>query len=340
MKRLLLTTILAITTLANINAQAYGNAAPAAGNYQNDNKSLYRGDNSSSYTYTNSSQYTLNRNAPSATAIISNNEVTVKVNGLMNIVADSYVAMFNILQVGETISITDQLMNAKITAFKQQLKSIGIDTSEVKVDIVTFVPKYDLQADNKVFSKSYTEVPAGFELQKNISVYYKKSATLDAIVSAAANAEIYDLVKVDYYVPSLQKSYDTLRTKCLQEVKAKLKSYETIGFKLDTMRKVMNDNFTTVYPQTRYAAYTAFSRPSLNAAKKKANSVVEAPKNTSRFYNPVDYDQYDLVINPVITEPVIQLSYSIVVKYFTDEQPDKQFYIITPTGDTRQFNPK
>lgn len=336
MKKPLLTLALAIAAIANLHAQSSGNyqqSAPAAANYQYDNFN-YSNNNSQVYT-------TPNRNAPSATSIYSNNEVTVKVNGLMNIVADSYVAMFNVLQVGETMANTDQLMNTKIATFKQQLRAIGIDTSAIKVDMVTFVPKYDLQADNKMFSKTYNEVPAGFELQKNISVFYKNSAKLDAIVSAAANSEIYDIVKVDYYVPSLQKCYDTLRTKCLQDVKNKLKSYETIGFKLDTMKKVMNDNFTTIYPQTRYTAYQAFSRPSLNAAKKKANSVVEAPKNTSRFYNPVDYDQYDLVINPVITEPVIQLSYSIVVKYFIeDEKPKKEFFIITPNGDTKPFNPK
>ena len=113
-------------------------------------------------------------------------------------------------------------------------------------------------------------------------------------------------------------SMDSLRLEYLQELKTKVKSYELIGFKLDTLKKVMTDNFSTVYPETRYFSYQAFSRPSLNAAKKKTTppNVNEIAKPNSKYYAQVDYDQYDLIINPIITEPGIQVSYSVAVKYF------------------------
>ena len=107
----------------------------------------------------------------------------------------------------------------------------------------------------------------------------------------------------------------------------------------------MSDDFTTVYPQTRYFSYQAFTRNSLTIAKKKNNKdqpiVNEASKVTSRFYEQIDYDRYDLVVNPIVTEPVVQISYSILVKYFMNN--DKQnniYYILTPSGEIKQFVPK
>ena len=286
------------------------------------------------------------RTSASNAVILNNNEITIEVNGLMNIMADNYVAVFNIIQVGETPESTNQLMNLRITMFKQELKKIGIDTTETKVDMISFVPRYDYQTESKLFSKSYNEIPQGFELQKNIYVRYRNSWKFEDIITAAATSEIYDLVKVDYFAPNIQRSMDSLRMECLQELKTKLKSYELIGFKLDTLKKTMVDNFSTVYPETRYFSYQAFSRPSLNAAKKKTTppNINEIAKPNSKYYAQVDYDQYDLIINPIITEPEIQVSYSVAVKYFLKDD-DKQktsnnYYLITPNGDMKQIFPK
>jgi uncharacterized protein YggE len=314
--------------LAKTNAQNMGNYQ-----YSNNQNQINR------QTTTQS----VNRN-PASNAIISNNqEVIISVNGLMNLVADHYVAVFNIIQVAETADSANQIMNRRIQRFQQELKNIGVETSNMKIDMVSFVPKYDVQIENKIFSKTYNEVPSGFELQKNILVYYKNSNQIDQIVSAAAKHEIYDLVKVDYFVSNIQKSLDTLRTKCLQTLKSKTKSYQLIGFKLDTLNKVMSDNFITIYPQTRYISYQAYSRPSLNVAKKKVAEQVNASeitKATSSFYNQVNYDLYDLVINPIITEPVIQISYTVTVKYFVNPEPKQNntYYILTPSGETKQLN--
>lgn len=276
---------------------------------------------------------------------LSNNEVLIEVNGLMNVVADNYVAVFNAVQVAETADSADQILNRRIARFQKKLREIGIPEADVKTDMISFVPRYELQPENKVFSKTYNEIPSGFEMQKNVFVRYKNSSKLDEIVSAAALSEIYDLVKVDYFIPNVQKSLDSLRAKCLQEIKTKVKSFSTLGIKLDTLRKTVSDNFQVVYPQTRYFSYQAFSRPSLAVAKKKsasAPSYNEAQKTVSRFYSQVSYDQYDIVINPVITEPVVQLSYTVSIKYFLkdEEKAKNNYYILTPTGDLKQIHPK
>ncbi len=275
------------------------------------------------------------RNAAS-TALSNNNDVTLKVNGLLNIVADNYIAVFNLLQVGETAESADSLMASRISAFRQRLRKIGLDSASTTVDMLSFVPRYEMQAEKRLFSKTYNEVPAGFELQKNVLVRYRHSGKLDDIVTAAAASEIYDLVKVDYFIANTQRSLDSLRTACLQAMKSKVKTFEGINFRLDTQSKVMAEGYQTVYPPTRYVAYQAFSRPSLGAATKK--SYQEVAKSTSAFYNPVSYDHYDLVINPIITEPVVQMSYTITVRYSITGDEKKNSYLLTPSGEVKQIN--
>ncbi|HTB32864.1 MAG TPA: SIMPL domain-containing protein, partial [Bacteroidia bacterium] len=313
-------------------AQVEGNsqmAAPAAmGNYEYANKSMANSQYNVSADMANAQyNYQQNQNTsrvPVTAAYPLDGEFTLKVNGLMNAVATNYVAVFNIVQLGLTAKSTDSTMNSTIEEFKENLQKLSIDTSDIKVDMISFVPKYGYQSDKKIFSKKYNEVPDGFELEKNIYVRFKKSSALDGILSAAASAEIYDLVKVDYFLPNAQRLIDSLRLKCLLELKSRVKSYDLIGFELDTLKKTMADNLTTIFPQTRYYSYSAFTRPSFASLKKRPADqpfVSEYTKPISRYYSQVDYDGYDIVLNPVITEPVVQLSYSIVVKYFLKGEP-------------------
>lgn len=332
-------------------AQVEGNAAPAMANSEYANKSMANSQYNMSADMSNA-QYNYNQyrqtqpNRGPATAAYPQDEVfSLTVNGLMNTVATNYVAVFNIVQLGLTAKSTDSTMNSTIEEFKQNLRKIGIDTSDIKTDMISFVPKYGYQTDKQIFSKKYNEVPDGFELEKNIYVHFKKSSALDGILTAAASAEIYDLVKVDYFLPNAQKLTDSLRLKCLLEMRSRVKSYELIGFRLDTLRKTMADNFTTIFPETHYYSYSAFSRPSFALLKRKATDqpyVNETEKPISRYYNQVNYDSYDIVLNPVITEPVVQLSYSITVKYFLKKEqpevkPKKIYYIINKDGDAKQL---
>lgn len=313
MKRYLLSITLLLITIA-LNAQVLGNA-----HY---NKTV-----------------PLSGLLPNHIGIEKNDEIVIQVNGLLNAVADSYVAVFNVVQIGESAEEVNRIMDERIGLFKKNLNNIGIGEEDIKTDLISFVPRYDIQTESKLFSKSYNEVPSGYELQKNISVLFKKSHQLDALTAFALNSEIYDIVKVDYFMNNIAALKDTLRNACMTELKKKMGTYEIIGLKLDSMDKNIAESFVSIYPPSRYASYQAFTRPSLSAAKKK-QSFTEIPKVTSKYYNQQDYSPYDIVINPVVTEPVVQLSYSVLVKCIRKDKEDKVYNIITPAGEVRQLTLK
>ena len=321
----------------------YANA-PAAGNsYYNEANANYSNNN-----FNVIQPYSTLVRTPVTAANIEHPDLFhLTVNGLINVVAENYVATFNLIQVGETAETTDNLMNGRIHSLKQNLSGKGIDTSTIITDLISFVPKYDYQVDQKVFSKTFNEVPAGFELQKNVLIHFTKSFQLDDIISAAAKSEIYDLVKVDYFVTDVQKQYELIRAKCVEEMLRKEKDYLALGFKLDTVYRNMAEDYKSVYPESRYYSYSAFCKPSLDAARKKTGAssnakVIDNPHPVSKFYNAVNYDEYDVVVNPVVTEPVVQFSYSITVRYVLHKAPDPKnnYFLVTPTGTIQQIFPK
>jgi uncharacterized protein YggE len=274
-----------------------------------------------------------------AQAVINDGQITLTVSGLLNAKADTFVAFFNLTQVGETVASTDSLMTLRINRFKAALRRQRRDTLVVHTDMISFVPKYDIRALKRVFSKTYNEVPDGFELQKNVTVTYHTAADLNMIVSAAAQAEIYDLVKVDYFLSNVKKYYDQLRTQCQEAMKVRIKYLESMGIRVDTLRKAFDDDFATVLPQTRYGSYSSVSRPSLSAMRKddvevmKVRSVEASP---SKYYEAVPYAQYDVVINPVVAEPTVQLTYQMSLKYTVPEEKAK-LMLVTPNGHLQKI---
>ncbi|NJO89766.1 MAG: SIMPL domain-containing protein, partial [Chloroflexia bacterium] len=204
------------------------------------------------------------------------------------------------------------------------------------VDMLTFVPEYEYEVEKKIFSKTYNEVPKGFRLQKNIHVSYTDSRMLDKMIAICAKHEIYDLVKVEYFNTNCKAYYDTLRIEAKKILKSKLADYKELGINIEMANKEFAENTFVKYPGEQYASYYAFNSNSLDALKRKSG-INNAKKTQSFYYKPVSYKKYDLVLNPIITEPVIQYAYSVKIKLEPAKpvEKKKEFYLVTPNGDLK-----
>lgn len=283
------------------------------------------------------------RALPKAAVLKEDRSLEISINALSNQRAESYTAIFSIVQVGKTAEETNGLLNQRLNAFLDELKNLGIPAADLYVDMVNFLPKYEYDVSKKIFSKkTYTEIPKGFELQKNVHIRYKNNALLDKIVTAAARQEIFDIVKVDYFVSNSQAVYTQLREaafKYLTEIK---KQYHNINLNLDSAYLVTAENAWVAYPINRYTSYQAFSSQLLDQGEKSGSVVNNADKPVSRFYNAVPADDYDIVINPEILEPAVQFSYSLVLRFTLPERKPmvkteykKEFVLVTPTGEVK-----
>jgi hypothetical protein len=190
----------------------------------------------------------------------------------------------------------------------------GVKEGDFLTDMLSMVPLYEVEVVKKRFSKTYNEVPAGFEIQKNIHIRYRDPQMLDKLVTYAAFEEIFDLIKVEYFVDNVQAIYDTLRKTATELLKKREAQFESLGVKLKGQWRMVGEKQGVFYPMDRYTTYTSKSKPSLSSAKKEI-SIQEIPSSNTLFYNKVPYTGYDFVVNPEMLEPQVQYTYSIQLKY-------------------------
>ena len=269
------------------------------------------------------------------------NVLNLNLRSLYNVEATDYTAVFNINQVGKTADETTQLMSDKINAIKAELKSKGFN-GQFAIDMISFVPQYEIEVTKKLFSKTYTEVPVGFELQQNLLISYNNDTDFEKILSACASAEVFNLVKVDYYVKNLEAIYADLQVKLLAEVKKKKEYYTALGFDMSTYDVHMADAKYYHMPKDHYKSYVAANNISMDALKQK-KGITRIKKPTSYYYDPIPHAGYDIVINAAITKPVIQLGMDLTLRYVPKpekpvppvapiKQPKPKVYVISPTG--------
>jgi uncharacterized protein YggE len=253
-----------------------------------------------------------------AGSFVHNDSVFTLVAHVMeNVVAPEHVAVFSLVQVGLTVDSTHSLMEETLRRFIAELSGIGIPRDNVFIDMISFEPKYESQIEKKMFSKRAVEVPKGFELKKNVHVRYGDDQLFNSIMAAAAKAEIYDLIKVDYFVKDIDKVYDRLRTEALRIVENKRKAFATAGVVFDTTyNRTAYENMAAYYPADRYFDYSSAGAVSLDALKKKSSAeTVKAEKIATQYYHKLPYNAFDMVINPVVHEPAVQFTYSLYVRY-------------------------
>jgi hypothetical protein len=292
-------------------------------------------------TYNPTVQQQLNKNLNPSTTLF------IDLKALQNVTAATYTAVFNISQIGETAEETNRLVNERINNIKDKLK--GILSKDIVKDVISFVPVYEIEVEKKLFSKTYTEVPKGFELQQNIHIQFTNTNQFEDILTACAENEIYNLVKVDYFIDNIADVYKNLQSEILKLVEDKKAYYKTLGFDLSKYDVSIADDKFCYFPKDFYRSYQAFNSVSFEALKKD-KGVTTAKKQTSYYYQPLTYQDYDLVINPSIVEPVTQVGMNLKLQ-FTPKPKEEQktitntelvhkYYVVSPNGtiDVKELN--
>jgi hypothetical protein len=280
------------------------------------------------------------------------NILTVDVKALQNVSATTYTALFNVSQIGPSAEMTNQLMKERIDQIKNRLNAKDITQNNIAIDVISFIPIYEIEVTKKLFSKTYTEVPKGFELQQNIHIQFTKTNQFEAILEACAQSEVYNLVKVDYYIDNIQDVYKNLQDQLLKLIEEKKAYYKVLGFDMSDYNVAIADDKYCYFPKDFYQSYQAYNSISVEALD-KSKGVTTAKKQTSYYYQPLTYENYDVVINPSILEPVVQIGMNIKLVFtpkpiekkdtpIVETKIDHKYYVISPNGtiDVKELNTK
>jgi uncharacterized protein YggE len=251
--------------------------------------------------------------APSSTSMY------VEASVLMNVPADQHVAVFAVMQECAAVPECNRKMDEAVGEFSAALRRLGVAAGDISLDFT---------AQNKIYGFELAETVAreklvGFELKKNVAVRYKDPLLLDKMVTAAAGAGIYDLVKVNYIVTDAGAVQQRLYEEAARVIKQKVARHEQLlNIRLRQPAQVLAEKPSVYYPTELYDSYTASESESLyqpNIDRQKY-AVQGARKSRTFFFNPLDADGFDQVINPVVLEPVVQFTLYVRMKYEMEQQ--------------------
>jgi uncharacterized protein YggE len=221
--------------------------------------------------------------------------------------------VFAVADEGESVAEVARKMDATLKSFTGDLKALGFQGESVFVDFI---------AQNKIYGFEVSgdlarEKLVGFDLKKNVSIHYKDRDMLDQLMAAAAKSKIFDLIKVDYIVKDVGAAQDKLMEEAAKVVKRKAARYEKLlDVKLQPPCQVYAERPAIHYPTRMYDSYTAQESEQFNAGfDRQRTRIQSARKSRTFYYNGLDGDGFDAVINPVVVEPMVQFTLYLKVKY-------------------------
>jgi uncharacterized protein YggE len=251
----------------------------------------------------------------------------VEASVLMNVKADEHVAVFAVSQECEAVPECNRKMDAVVAQFDGALKELGVGGEDIFVDFVAQNKIYGYDLTTKVEKDATTNIAreklVGFELKKNVSVRYKERLMLDRLAVAASRSGIFDLVKVDYVVRDPSAVHQRLFEEAARVVRQKTARHEQLlGIRLLKPAQVYTERPSVYTPAEMYDSYTAAESENVSQPyfDRQRYIVQGARKSRTFFFNPLDADGFDLVINPVVVEPVVQFTLFLRMKYEI-EQP-------------------
>ncbi|HYN84735.1 MAG TPA: SIMPL domain-containing protein [Pyrinomonadaceae bacterium] len=251
---------------------------------------------------------------PSATSMF------VEASVLMNVRADEHVAVFGLAEECAAVEECQRKMNATAAGFLAAVKALGIADGDTHVDYVAQNKIYGFELAGNVARERLV----GFELKKNVSVRYREEAMLERLVAAAARSKIFDLIKVDYVVRDTAAVQKRLTEEASRVINQKSERYAgLLGIRFQGGAQVYAERPSVYYPTEMYDSYVAFESEDVsNPYDRERHTVQRARKSRTFFFNALDADGFDTVINPVVTAPVVQFTLYLKVKYEI-QQPAK-----------------
>lgn len=237
---------------------------------------------------------------------------SIEASVLTNLKPDAFVAVFGINQEALGPGASNQKVNAKAADLSKALLPLGIGPGDIFVDFITQTPVYDYS----VQGARATENRTGFETKKTVAIRYTRRELFEQIVTAAADLQIFDLIKVDYIV----KDFDAVRKRLFEEavkvIKGKERTYiKSFGVTLNPVG-LASERYDAFYPSDSYQRYQAFETGDAYAyTSSGTTSKVIQRKSFTFFYEPIEPSPFDAVLQPLGIEPVVQFSLYLRMQY-------------------------
>jgi uncharacterized protein YggE len=239
-------------------------------------------------------------------------DMVIEAYVLLNVAPDEFIAVFGASQVAATAVESNSGVNAQIEQFIASAERLGVSRGNIFVDFITQnrVYNYSTAPDSTIIEKL-----VGFETKKTIAVRYRDRALFEKLLTAASQASIYDLIKVDYVVNDMVKIRSRLFEEAVRVVKQKEENYtRSLGM---AIRRVglQQETYDTKYPAELYQTYTAYESGAVDRSYDSRTRVISERKSSTSYLEPLDRSVFDSVLNSIGIEPMVQSTLYMRVLY-------------------------
>ena len=156
-------------------------------------------------------------------------------------------------------------MDAAVRQLTAAVRALNVADDDIFVDFVAPPKIYGFELSGDIARERIEE----FELKKTVSIRFRDHAMLDRLVLAAAQAQVYDLIKVDYIVSDISVVQQRLMEEAAAIIKGKAGRYEALlGIRVQPPAQIYAERHAIHYPPEMYDSYVAaesegVSRPNL-----------------------------------------------------------------------------
>lgn len=236
----------------------------------------------------------------------------IEASVLLNAAPDEFVAVFSVAQEGATAAESNLKVNTQIEQFLEAIGKLGVSRSNTFVDFITQNRVYNFTPAS---DGTIRERMSGFETKKTVATRYRDRNVLEKLVAAAAQASIFDLIKVDYVITDMGKIRSRLFEEASRVVKQKEENYvRSLGLKLKR-DAIFQETYNTYYPAELYQTYNAYESGAVETNYESRTRVVRERKSSTSYLEPLDQSMFDAVIGPSGIEPLVQCTLLLKVRY-------------------------
>jgi hypothetical protein len=104
-------------------------------------------------------------------------------------------------------------------------------------------------------------------------------------------------------------------------IKQKTARHERLlGIKLQPPAQVFAERYSAYFPTEMYDSYTAYESEDVRRNYDEDKYTIQrARKSRTFFFNALNADGFDAVLNPIVIEPVVQFTLYLRVKYEVEQ---------------------
>ena len=254
------------------------------------------------------------RTVPNSGMIYNNGEQFIETYVLLNATPDEFIAVFGVAQEAPTAVESNQKVNNLIEKFLSAAEKLGVNRSNTFVDFITQNRVYNFSPPSE---GAIRETLSGFETKKTVAVRYKDRPLLEKLLAAAAQASIFDLIKVDYVINDMTRIRGRLFEEATRIVKQKEENYvRTLGLAI-RRQALVQETYDTHYPAELYQTYVAFEAAAVDPdyGSGTGTRVIRERKSSTSYLETLDRSPFDAVINSIGIEPLVQCTLYMKVSY-------------------------